>query len=202
MQPEQMVADFGVSRETLQKLKNYAALVVKWQKTINLVGHNTLDDVWERHFADSAQLAHYVPEGGVLADLGSGAGFPGLVLAMLRPDITVHLVESDTRKAEFLRTVSRETDTPIVIHNERAEKILQHIKPTLITARAFAPAIKIMGLVTGARIDAKLLLLKGKKWRAELREARKNYEFSAENAASSTDRHAQILTISQIRPIG
>ena len=105
----------GVSRETLERLRIYEALLRKWQAKINLVGPATLDDAWRRHFLDSAQLFPLLPANAqVVVDLGSGAGFPGLVLAVMGVP-TVHLIESDLRKAAFLREVARETATPAIV---------------------------------------------------------------------------------------
>ena len=110
--PEGFGAAFGVSRETLERLEAYAGLLVRWQKTINLVAPSTLPDLWHRHFADSAQLLALAPSARNWVDLGSGAGFPGLVLAILlaeRGGARVVLAESDTRKCAFLAEVVRGT---------------------------------------------------------------------------------------------
>ena len=129
---------FYVSRETLEKMNTYGHLLLKWQKTINLVGPTTLTDVPERHFFDSAQMFRYITNVDCkLADMGSGAGFPGMVLAMLGVK-EVHLIESDIRKATFLREVSRETQTPVTIHDKRVEDCdIPNLD--VITARALAP---------------------------------------------------------------
>ena len=129
----------NVSRETLDKLEQYHALLLKWQGSINLVSPNTIPDAWERHFLDSLQLLEYIPEDcKTLFDFGSGAGFPGLVLACAHSDIDVHVIESDQRKCSFMRTVSRETKTPINIHNMRIESFNSDAVPGVITARALA----------------------------------------------------------------
>ena len=117
-----------VSRETIDRLSIYANLLEKWNPRINLVSRSTLDDLWSRHIVDSAQLFELAP---VTAkhwvDLGSGGGFPGLVIAILakelRPELEVVLVESDQRKCAFLRTVSRETNCGAVVHSKRVEEI-------------------------------------------------------------------------------
>ena len=128
----------------MEKLEAYEALLRKWQKAINLVGPNTLDDISERHFFDSAQMFRYIPDVDVrLADLGSGAGFPGLVLAMLGVK-DVHLVESDIRKATFLREVSRETGTPVTVHDIRIEDCkIENVD--VVTARALSPLTDLLG---------------------------------------------------------
>src|SRR6185369_225024 len=135
----------NVSRETISALETYAGLLRKWQKAINLVSGATLDDVWRRHFLDSAQLLPLIPEGdGHITDLGSGAGFPGLVLALLSGRPT-HLVESDQRKAAFLGEVARATGCAgrVQIHAARVEAL----KPwgaAVITARALADLTQLL----------------------------------------------------------
>ncbi len=132
-----------VSRETEDRLALYVALLRRWQRIKNLVGPSTLDRVWTRHVADSAQLAALMPEGRRWLDMGSGAGFPGLVIAMLlrdAPGSVVHLVESNARKCAFLREAARETGAAAVIHNARVENVtpeLEHVD--VVTARALAP---------------------------------------------------------------
>ena len=109
-------AQFDVSRETLERLDRYASLLMKWQKSLNLVGAKTLEDMWTRHFADSAQILSCVPTAYRWADLGSGAGFPGLVMALLlakTEGASVDLVEVDQRKCAFLREVARATNAPV-----------------------------------------------------------------------------------------
>src|SRR6202044_3793088 len=125
------------SRETLDRFGTYVDLLGAWNRRINLVGRNTIGDVWRRHILDCAQLIRYVPpQARVLVDLGSGAGLPGLVLAILGvPE--VHLVESDLRKAAFLREAARVTGATAQIHPQRAEK-MPRLAADLITARAVA----------------------------------------------------------------
>jgi len=126
MSPESFCRAFPVSRETLDRLRRYGALLEKWQKRINLVAAGTVPDLWRRHMLDSAQLmvpiAALNKEKPMILDLGSGAGFPGLVLAMLDAG-EVHLVESDQRKCAFLREVARETETALTIHESRIEDL-------------------------------------------------------------------------------
>jgi 16S rRNA (guanine527-N7)-methyltransferase len=121
--PEVLQPHVDVSRETLERLKIYEALLRKWQSAINLVSRNSLEDVWRRHFLDSAQIFSLIPRPTTnLLDIGSGAGFPGLVLAILGVP-NVHLVDSDQRKCAFLREVSRETSTDVTILNARIEEV-------------------------------------------------------------------------------
>ena len=178
-----------VSRETEQKLSTYLALLNKWQPKVNLVSPDTLVDARTRHFDDSAQVALLIPATvKTLHDWGSGAGFPGLVLAMLRPDLKVTLVESDQRKCAFLRTVSRETKTPVAIRDERIEDIA----PTfvdVISARALAPLKDLLRLsLPWAEANPALILLlpKGENADSEIAEAQKKYTFSLAKYPSKT----------------
>ena len=135
----------GVSRETVARLTVYLDLLRRWQRSINLVGPATLADPWRRHFLDSAQLTAYVPPAATsLVDLGSGAGFPGMVLALLGVS-GVHLIESDRRKAQFLREVARATGTPVSVHAQRIEQ-MPGWPADVITARALAPLPHLHGL--------------------------------------------------------
>ncbi len=136
--------------ETLRRLRIYAKLLEKWQRAVNLVGKSTLDDLWVRHFADSLQVSEAVPEARRWLDLGSGAGFPGLVTAIKladEPGAKIHLVEADRRKCAFLQTVIRETSTPAIVHCGRLEKILPALddKIEAVSARALAPLETLIG---------------------------------------------------------
>ena len=141
-------ARLGVSRETMGRLEAYAGALRHWQKSINLVGKATLADLWARHILDCGQLHRHLPEDcPSVMDIGSGAGLPGLVLAILaaepRPDMAVTLVESDGRKCAFLATAAREAGVEVEIRNERVER-LPPLKPAVITARALAPMEKLL----------------------------------------------------------
>ncbi|MDQ6866971.1 MAG: 16S rRNA (guanine(527)-N(7))-methyltransferase RsmG [Pseudomonadota bacterium] len=136
--------------ETLRRLEIYANLLEKWQCTINLVGKSSLDDLWVRHFADSLQVPEAAPEARRWLDLGSGAGFPGLVTAIKyvdEPGALVHLVEADRRKCAFLQNVIRETSAPAIVHCGRLEKILPALDEQIdaVSARALAPLEALLG---------------------------------------------------------
>lgn len=188
-----------VSRETIEKLSIYANLLVKWQKAINLVGPATVENLITRHFIDSAQLFWYIktPETTRLADLGSGAGFPGLVLAIMGVK-DVHLVESDIRKSTFLREVSRETKTPVTVHDIRIEDVnVPNID--LITARALAPLSDLLKHAKKLKISdhpMNGLFLKGANYQEEIEKAQKTYQFTPEVHQSITDLEAKIIAIS------
>jgi 16S rRNA (guanine527-N7)-methyltransferase len=143
-----------VSRETLERLDVYVDLLDKWRKTINLISAASFAEVWSRHIADSAQLLALAPNAEIWVDMGSGAGFPGLVLAIQlsgRPGARVHLIESDQRKSAFLREAARQTGAAAIIHNDRIENAASRITDAVdaVTARALAP---LPQLVAFARI--------------------------------------------------
>ncbi|XDZ71917.1 16S rRNA (guanine(527)-N(7))-methyltransferase RsmG [Alphaproteobacteria bacterium LSUCC0744] len=146
MTPDDVARLLNVSRETIDKFRAYLTLLEKWQMRINLVANSTLAEAWRRHILDSGQLAaFYPPQTKNIMDVGSGAGFPGLVLAIMG-GVTVDLVESDQRKAVFLSTVIRELDLPAKVHNQRIETLPQ-LLPDVITARALAPVPKLLKLI-------------------------------------------------------
>ena len=189
-----------VSRETREKFNRYAELLSKWQNTINLVSDTTLEDMAERHFLDSAQLIKYIPNKQIkLADMGSGAGFPGLILAMLGI-AEVHLIESDIRKATFLREVSRETNTKVIVHDDRVEDTAI-ADLDLITARALAPLrdllVMSLKLATPGHKFA-CLFMKGEKTAEELDKAQKRYNFTLDTHQSITDNTGKILYINNL----
>jgi 16S rRNA (guanine527-N7)-methyltransferase len=200
---DDFVRAFHVSRETIDKLLAYEALLRQWQKTINLVAPSTLDAVWSRHFADSAQLlALAPPDAKRWLDLGSGAGFPGLVLAIMlagRDGAKVTLIESDTRKAAFLGEVARRTGAPVDIRPERIEKAATQAKlgpVDVITARALAPLPRLLELVAPAFSDRTTgLFLKGREAEAEIDAAKERWDFASELHPSLTDSSGRIVVI-------
>ena len=134
---------------TLRRLEIYAELLQKWQRAFNLIGDSTVDDLWVRHFADSLQVAEAVPQARNWIDLGSGAGFPGLVTAIkyaAEPGPRVHLVESNCRKCAFLREAARETEAPAIVHCGRIEEVLPTLNETIdaVSARALAPLPELL----------------------------------------------------------
>jgi 16S rRNA (guanine527-N7)-methyltransferase len=159
--PDQVGELLNVSRETIDKFQLYLTLLEKWQRRINLVSKSTFADAWQRHILDSGQLAtYYPPQTRKILDVGSGAGFPGLVLAIMG-GVTVDLVESDQRKAVFLSTVIRELGLSANVHNQRIE-IMPNLQPDVITARALAPVPKLLNLIeTQVSAECVCLFLKG-----------------------------------------
>ena len=143
---QEFARTFDVSRETMERLSIYAAMLTKWQRRINLVGPATLEVLWTRHFADSLELGSHAPSGAKnWLDIGTGAGFPGMVIATCgqQKDLQVDLVEANVRKCAFLREVSRQIKAPVKIHNCRIEAIdsqaIQTMATDVVTARALAP---------------------------------------------------------------
>ncbi len=191
----------AVSRETMERLELYKALLVKWNKAINLVSPGTINEAWQRHFEDSIQISDLIAQNAKIADLGSGAGFPGLVLAIIRPDLDIHLIESDNRKCQFLKTVSRETSARVEIHNARVEEVLKVVLPDLITARAFKSVQEILDFaapVLEQKPDLEFILLKGRKAEEEIKKAQSDHDFACKFIPSVTDPEAAIVRISNV----
>ncbi|OIP85220.1 MAG: 16S rRNA (guanine(527)-N(7))-methyltransferase RsmG [Rhodobacterales bacterium CG2_30_65_12] len=203
---EAFLAEFNVSRETQERLDIYSALIEKWNPSINLVAKSTLRDHWTRHFLDSAQifiLADPLP--GIWADLGTGGGFPGLIVAILaaeqRPDIDVICVESDTRKATFLRTVLRETGLSAKVASERAE-IMPPLGAKTVSARALAPLAKLLGYAERHLApDGRAIFLKGAGYEAEIAESLETFAFRLDTYPSKTDPGATILKLGDIQRV-
>jgi 16S rRNA (guanine527-N7)-methyltransferase len=189
--------------EIFGQIETYHDLLVKWQKAINLVSPKTIPESWHRHFLDSAQIAKFVPDTGVLADIGSGAGFPGLVVAMMKPQLQVHMIESDERKGQFMRTVSRETGLKTVtIHTNRIEISHSLVQPDIVTARALKSLPELLDFVwPWAEANPKLLccFLKGRGAEDEIETARKRYMFEIEKHQSITEQDAAIVIVKGIR---
>ncbi|HEV2161555.1 MAG TPA: 16S rRNA (guanine(527)-N(7))-methyltransferase RsmG [Stellaceae bacterium] len=185
----------AVPRETLDRLQAYVALLTAWNRRINLVGANTIGDVWRRHILDSAQLMPLLPSGArIVVDVGSGAGLPGLVLAMLGvPDM--HLVESDQRKAVFLREAQRVTGTPVTIHSQRAERMAP-IAADAVVARAVAPVDNLLLMVDKFRKTHTIcLFLKGKGVDEELTHLPPALKMKAQILPSRSDPTGRILRL-------
>lgn len=205
--PEAFRAAFSVSRETLDRLTLYEDLLKRWQKAVNLVAPTTLGEIWHRHFADSAQLVRLIPEEAeALVDLGSGGGFPGLVLAIVlheRKAMHVTLVESDGRKAAFLREVARQTQVPVDILSTRIENAETQRKVStvdVVTVRALAPLNRLLGLAAPFFApNTRGLFLKGRDVHGEIDEAREAWHFDVELVPSVTDAQGQIAVVCNVR---
>ena len=202
-------AAFSVSRETLARFETYERILIQWQKAVNLVSPASLEHLWHRHFADSAQLARLVPrDAHHLVDLGSGGGFPGLVLAILMeerrlqtgvrsPRIT--LVESDQRKGAFLREAARTVGVAVEILSKRIESRETQLTVgavDVVTARAFAPLDRLLTWAAGLfGPDTVGLFLKGRDVTTEMEDARRVFGFDAELVPSLTDPEGRIAVV-------
>ncbi len=217
--PEEFRKAANVSRETLDRLERYADCLRKWNRATNLVARNSLADLWRRHMLDSAQLLPLLPKPPagrprVIVDLGSGAGFPGLVLAILGAG-AVHLVEAQGKKAEFLREAARVADAPVTLHHERIEG-LRPFPADVVTARACAPLPRLLdyaapflrpgpgpgarpgarpGAQPGTRSGGTGLFHRGRGFDRELTDAREKWNIRVESIPSCTDPTARILRL-------
>jgi 16S rRNA (guanine527-N7)-methyltransferase len=197
------LAGFDVSRETIERLSILAAELRRWQSVKNLVGPKTLNEVWSRHIADSLQLLPLVVDAKIWLDLGSGAGFPGLVVAIAGAErgLEVHLVESNDRKCAFLRHVARATGVATEIHAERLEKVLPGFvgRADVVSARALAPLTQLVAWTSPLLKTGTLgLFPKGRDLSVELTEARKSWSFAADILPSRTDSAAGIVRITSL----
>ncbi len=190
----------SVSCETMMRLERYVALLERWAPRVNLIGRSTIPDLWVRHVADSLQLQSYMPQDSTHAvDIGSGAGFPGLVLAIVT-GTHFTLVESDGRKAAFLNEAIRATSAPAEVFNGRFE--VGRLLAPLVTARAFAPLRRILAATPAAQREvATYLLLKGASASAEVEEARRGFAFDLDLMPSLTDTRGSILKLRNVRPL-
>jgi 16S rRNA (guanine527-N7)-methyltransferase len=206
--PGDFQAQFGISDEICKKLETYEALLKRWQKTINLVAPSTLDEIWHRHFADSAQLwLLRPPDAEIWLDLGSGAGFPGLVLAILASDArqTRHiLVEADSRKAAFLREVARQTGVPVDILCMRIENLETHAKVGVadcVTARALAPLSRLVEIAAPYFASSTTgMFLKGRDVAAEIEKAAQDWHFAFELIPSVTEEDSRVVLLKALKP--
>jgi 16S rRNA (guanine527-N7)-methyltransferase len=189
-----------VSRETILKFERYIQLLEVWNKSVNLVKLKTPEEIWERHIYDSAQLSLYLSSARTIIDLGSGAGFPGLILAMMgRWQVT--LIDSDTKKCSFLREVARQTNTKVTILNQRIETVIPW-KVDAITIRALAPLKKLLDYsFPFLRENGIGLFLKGKKLDAELHQAQLSWNFTSEIIESKTSCEGRILKVKDIKQL-
>jgi 16S rRNA (guanine527-N7)-methyltransferase len=197
--PQDFARSVGIDDATVARLAVHLDLLARWQRRINLVGADTLADPWRRHVLDSAQLAPLLPAGTrSVADLGSGAGFPGLVLAILAA-VPIHLVDSDSRKAAFLGEAARLTATPATVHNARLEH-LAGLNADIVTARACAPLPRLLALARPHLAPGGCcLFLKGRSVEAELTAARQTWIIRAETLPSVSDAGGRIVRIMEFR---
>jgi 16S rRNA (guanine527-N7)-methyltransferase len=195
-----------VSRETADRLERFVALLLDWQRRVNLIAPSTEPTLWTRHIADSLQLLPLAPDARVWADFGSGAGFPGLIIACALADTAgarVYLVESNTKKAAFLREAVRVVDVPAVVRGERAEDFVNAVPEAVdvVTARALAPLRDLLAKAYPLLVKGAVgLFPKGQAVEAELTEAAKCWRVQATLAPSRTDPKAQIVIVCGLEP--
>jgi 16S rRNA (guanine527-N7)-methyltransferase len=200
------LALMAVSRETADRLDRFVALLLDWQSRINLIASSTVPVLWTRHIADSLQLLALAPEARRWADLGSGAGFPGLVIACALADslpAQVHLIESNQKKAAFLAEAVRVTGAPAIVHAERSDDFIKKLDEPLdiVTARALAPLQRLLTIAYPLlKRGAKGLFPKGQDVDAELTEAAKCWSIQASLVPSRTDPRSRVIVISAAKP--
>lgn len=199
MTPEAVAERFDVSRESIGKLQIYVRLLLHWQSRINLIGPETEPEIWSRHIADSLQLVPLLPERKKsLADLGSGAGLPGLAL-VISGNISGHLIESQGKKAAFLREAIRQTGARATVHQNRIETIPPStLDVDVVTARALAPLNKLLELSAPFLARGAIgLFHKGRDVDAELTEAAKYWTITARKIPSLVDPRGVILEVKE-----
>jgi 16S rRNA (guanine527-N7)-methyltransferase len=198
LSPEDFQGATGASGEIIERLEIYLDLLKKWQKRFNLVGAASLKDAWRRHLLDCAQLVPLLPKGEpFVLDLGSGAGFPGVVLAMMS-DAQVHMVESTGRKCVFIKEALRATKTTAEVHNQRIENLPKQ-SAQVITARGCAPLERLIEYAY-PHLDHKgwCLFLKGRKVGLEISGSEKNWNMNVERIDSQSDSSGVILKLKGI----
>ena len=190
----------GATDAQIANIETYRQILADWNSRMNLVGPSAMADFWGRHAFDSAQLLSLAPEAKVWADLGAGAGFPGLILAILLKDDSdgeVHLVESMTKRCRFLEAVVEALDLPAIVHNVRAESI--GLRVDRVTARAFAPMERLLTFAQPYfKLGAVGLFLKGEGVDAELELAAKDWTFQARQFPSRSDPRGRIVEIKRL----
>lgn len=197
------IAGIDVSRETINALEKFAELLEKWNRSINLVSKTTIPDIWNRHIVDSAQLlALELPEKPEWLDIGSGGGLPGIVVAVIlretHPNAFVTLVESDQRKAAFLRTAASTLDLTLAIKAERVETLVP-ASADILSARALMSLDGLLALgQRHLKPDGRLFLLKGRSYQEEISAAQKHWKFDVVARPSITDNEAKVLEIRNI----
>jgi 16S rRNA (guanine527-N7)-methyltransferase len=195
-----------VSRETVARLERFVALLLDWQSRMNLIAASTVPRLWTRHIADSLQLLAILPQARRWADLGSGAGFPGVPIACALADQSsaeVHLIESNKKKAAFLREAVRVTEAPALVHAERVADFARGFRGRfdVVTARALAPLPELLSIAYPLlKSGAQGLFPKGQDVDAELTDATKCWSIQASFVPSRTDPKSRIVMIRAAEP--
>lgn len=205
MNPGDELKKYGVSRETFLQLEQFVVLLKEWNEKINLVSHKSIDDVWCRHVLDSAQLVNYIPDNTkLLLDIGSGSGFPAIVLAIMLqakyPELKLILVESITKKAVYLKDVCAKLGLAnVFVENDRVENIVFK-NVDIITARAVAALDVLCGYAYKAgNKRTKMLLLKGKSYNTEHEAALQKWQYNIHVHKNEYSEEGVILEITNIR---
>ena len=194
-----------VSRETITSLKKYEDLLIKANKSLNLVGNSTINQIWPRHFLDSAQVIDFVDKNDkCLVDLGSGAGFPGLVLAIACKDrkipLKIKLIEKSSKKVKFLKNVIEELDLKVEVFNQNIlEEEIKFVEDVFI-ARAFKPLKKILQLMhNNAENYKKIFIFLGKTGKNELLQASKSWDIEYKQRVSVTSSDSMVIEINRLK---
>lgn len=193
-----------VSRETSARLDTFVALLLKWQKNTNLIGPSTIEIIWTRHILDSLQLLDLAPDARTWIDLGTGGGFPGVVLACALADAAgakIHLVEKSPKKSAFLREVVRSLKLPALVHTVRIEDFIHSFSDSadVVTARALAPLPELLGYIAPfVEKGAQALLPKGQDVDAELTQASKCWNIEYTLVPSRTDPRGRIVVVRRL----
>ncbi|OXE35594.1 MAG: 16S rRNA (guanine(527)-N(7))-methyltransferase RsmG [Phenylobacterium zucineum] len=197
---ESFAAATGAGPTAMSDLEHYRSYLADWNRHMNLVGPKTLEVFWSRHAWDSAQILRFAPDALTWADLGTGAGLPGIVLAILgkgRPSYHVHLVESLTKRCRFLSEVVTVLDLPATVHNSRAEDL--SLAVDIVTARACAPLSRLLGYARPYfQSGARGLFLKGQDVASDLTEASKSWDFDADVLQSLSDARGRIVCVKRL----
>lgn len=201
-----------VSRETQERLTIFHTLLVQWQKRINLIASSTVNVAWTRHFADSIQMVDHIRDANHVVDLGSGAGFPGLIFGILMAESgsgRVDLIESAGKKCAFLRAVARETGladagVSVQVHHNRIEQVLPILpQPDIVSARALAGLGPLLDLSSAPMQNGSIgLFPKGREYQAEIDKARLTWDFDVEITPSVVESDSVILTVKNLRAKG
>ena len=193
-------ASFGATPQQMANLEAFRALLAEWNEKMNLVGPSALAEFWRRHVLDSAQLRDLAPDALTWADLGAGAGFPGVVLAILlkgRPGAQVHLVESQAKRCRFLEAVADALALPAVVHNTRAEDLV--LKVEVVTARACAPLVRLLGYAWPyLKGGATGLFLKGQDVEIEIQDATRYWKFDAALIPSISHPEGRVVQLKKV----
>ena len=194
---------FNVSRETIDKLKIYHKFLIEKNKTLNLIGKNTEKSIFSRHFKDSAQIYDLLDKNIDIVDIGTGAGFPGIIVKILMENNNlignITLIEKSQKKSQFLEDLCIKLDLKVKIENKRLENY-NFSKISTVISRAFKSTLKTIDILYRNKEKIKeLVLLKGKTYQQEIDEAKKKYTFKLEKFRSITSDDSSIVKITNIK---